>query len=171
MPTALDADPSQLDQHEQNFVEKVRKHGWCSTHVAPRRGEEGVEFSYTTGFWLKFKFPEMILFSLKGQIAHDTFWYLYRELEAGKSFPVGVPTEEIFQGVAAVLLPVTPEQYSSYLGRNRWFYGNDKFQCLQLVWPDVSGDFPWSPGSSEDFRTTQPDLTAGHWSGLRERNN
>jgi hypothetical protein len=140
MPTALDADPSRLDRHEQNFVENVRRHGWIGTHVAP--DNERLGFSYTTGFWLKFKFPELILFSFKGKTAHDTFWYIYRELEAGRSFTLGQPTGEIFQSGPAALLPVAPEQYASHLGWNRWFYGNDDFQCLQLVWPDVSGDFP-----------------------------
>ncbi|HEY2534440.1 MAG TPA: DUF4262 domain-containing protein [Xanthobacteraceae bacterium] len=52
---------------------------------------------------------------------------------------------------------------------SRWFYGGDDFLCLQLVFPDTSGHFPWSSGSSEGFRTAQPDLTAGNWSGLRNR--
>src|SRR3954454_10520 len=169
MPTALDANPARLDKHEQNFVEKIRKHGWLGTHVGA--GDEGPEFSYTTGFWLKFKFPEIILFSLEGKTAHDTFWHMSRELEAGRTFPVGEPTGEIFQGITALLLPVALQQYRSHLGWSRWFYGNDNFQCLQLVWPDVGGEFPWSEGASEDFRAAQPDLTAGSWSGLRERYN
>jgi hypothetical protein len=167
--TALDANPARLDKHEQNFVEQIRKHGWFGTRVGSDK--EGPGFSYTTGFWLKFEFPELILFSLRRDAAQDTFWYMYRELEAGRTFPIGEPTGEIFQTTAAVLLPVAPQQYRSHLGWSRWFYGNDNFECLQLVWPDVSGDFPWSPGSSEDFRTAQPDLTAGNWSGRRERYN
>jgi hypothetical protein len=35
MRTALDADPVLLDRHEQDFVDKVRKHGWFHTSVAP----------------------------------------------------------------------------------------------------------------------------------------
>jgi hypothetical protein len=87
MRTALDADPAQLDKHEQHFVEQIRKHGWVGTHVAS--DDEGPGFSYTTGFWLKFKFPELILFSLGGKVAHDTFWHMYRELDAGRHFPTG----------------------------------------------------------------------------------
>lgn len=165
MRTALDADPARLDKHEQNFVEQIRKHGWFATHVFADK--EGPGFAYTTGFWLRFEFPELILFSLPREAAHDTFWHVYRELEAGKRFPIGERIEDIFQNVAAVLLPVSPQRYGEHLGWSRWFYGNDSFSCLQLIFPDASGNFPWSSESTESFRGAQPDLTAGNWSGWR----
>jgi hypothetical protein len=90
MFTALDADPERLDQHEQNFVQQIREHGWFGTHVMP--DDKGPGFSYTTGFWLKFSFPEMILFSMSKETTQDTFWHIYRELEAGRRLPVGEPT-------------------------------------------------------------------------------
>jgi hypothetical protein len=164
MATALDADAAQFDRHEQNFVEQIRKHGWLGTHVGSDEKEPG--FAYTTGFWLRFQFPELILFSLAREVAHDTFWQVYRELEAGKRFSIGEPVEGIFSNVAAVLLPVSLRQYRSHLGWSRWFYGGDSFQCLQLVFPDSNGHFPWSLKSSEAFRRYQPDLTEDSWSGL-----
>jgi hypothetical protein len=165
MRTALDADPLQFDKHEQQFVEQIRKHGWFGTHVFG--DDEGPGFSYTTGFWLKFKFPELIVFSLRREVAHDTFWHVCHELEAGRRFPIGEQTEVIFKNFPAVLLPISPQRYRSHLGWSRWFYGSDDFLCLQLVFPDASGHFPWSPRSSESFRAAQPDLTAGNWSGAR----
>src|SRR5229473_5095649 len=75
MRTALDAHPAQLDRHERNFVEKIREHGWFGTHVFADKNGPG--FGYTTGFWLRFGFPELILFSLSRQVAHDTFWHMY----------------------------------------------------------------------------------------------
>jgi hypothetical protein len=99
----------------------------------------------------------------------DTFWHIYHELEAGRRLPVGEPTGEIFENAAAVLLPVSLEQYQSHLGWSKWFY--DNFESLQLVFPDRGGEFPWTPGSSADFRAAQPDLTAGNWSSLRDRYN
>jgi hypothetical protein len=167
MHTALNADPAKLDKHEQNFVDNIREHGWFGTHVAS--DNEGPGFGYTTGFWLKFKFPELIVFSLGRQVVHDTFWHMYRELEAGRRFAIGEPDNSIFQNFAALLLPVSRSHYRDHLGWSRWFHGSDEFQCLQLVFPDSSGRYPWSEGASDSFRATQPDLTAGNWSGLRDR--
>jgi hypothetical protein len=166
MHTALDADPAQLDKHEQNFVAQIREHGFFGTHVMA--DAEGPGFAYTTGFWLKFSFPEVIVFSLGRDDAHDTFWHMYHELEAGRRFPVGEPTGDVFENCAAMLLPVSPQQYRDHLGWSRWFYRGDDFQCLQLVFPDRGGLFPWSPVLSQSFREAQPDLTAGNWSGRRE---
>jgi len=164
MRTALDTAPVLLDEGEQNFVEQIRRHGWFGTHVFA--DDEGPGFSYTTGFWLRFQFPELIVFSMSRQTAHDTFWHMYRELEAGRRFPIGEPTDAVFENLAAVLLPVSERQYRPHLGWSRWFYAGDDFQCLQLVWPDRGGRFPWSPGFSEGLRAAQPDLTADNWSRL-----
>ena len=165
--TAMDAPPTKLDKHERNFVANVREHGWLGTHVAA--GDTGSEFSYTTGFWLKFEAPELIVYSLRGKVAHDTFWHAYRELATGKRFLVGEPTDDFFGNVAAVLLPVSSRHYRIHFGWSRWFYGNDDFQCLQLFWADRDGRFPWSPGASDGLRQAQPDLTNGGWPGLRDR--
>jgi hypothetical protein len=156
--TALDADPARLDAHEQNFVEEIRRHGWFAIHVSADDDRPG--FAYTTGFWLKFQFPELIVFELAPRVAQDTFWHTYRELEAGKRFGIGKREHGIFENVPAVLLPVSQQHHRSYLGWTRWFYGNDEFQSLQLVY---RGHFPWSEQASLDFRAGQPDLTAGNW--------
>ena len=165
MFTALDAPPQMLDHHEQNFVAKIREHGFVNTQVSP--DGDAPRFSYTTGFWLKFKQPELIVFALRPKTAHDTFWHIYRELEAGKRFPVGEPTDQIFVNTNSYFLPVSPDHYASRLTWTRWFYGSKaNVECLQLVHPDVQGYFPWSPGISEHERKAQPDLTEKAY-GLR----
>jgi Domain of unknown function (DUF4262) len=166
MRTALDADFSTLDEHEQNFVLQIRKHGWFGTSVFGN--EEGPGFSYTTGFWLKFNFPEVITFSLKREIAHDTFWHICRMLENGESLAIGEPIDSIFENIEAAFLPVSEHQFKDHLGWSRWFYGGDAFRCVQLVWTDPNGFFPWQTGYSAEFIEAQPDLTDGKWSGLRQ---
>jgi hypothetical protein len=164
MRTALDANPSQLDEHEDRFVSLIRKHGWIRTSVF--EDTTGPGFSYTTGFWLSLNFPEVVIFSLKAEVAHDTFWQLFREIKNGKRFKVREPTEDIFANVKAVLLPVSEHKFEDYFGWSRWFYGGDTFQCLQLVWPDRNGNFPWQGDFSTEMSSAQTDLTDGGWSGL-----
>jgi hypothetical protein len=164
MFTALDAPPEKLDKHEQNFVANVRQHGWFAMHVGSDAG--GPEFSYTTGFWLKFSHPELIVFSLSRQVAHDTFWHLYREIESGRRFAVGDRIGDVFENAPAMFLPVAQRNYGNHLGWSRWFYGGDDFQCLQLLWTDRDGHFPWSSEAPADSRAAQPDLTEGNWFGL-----
>ena len=166
MPTALDADPQWLDEHEKNFVANIRKFGWFATHVFADDGLPG--FSYTTGIWTSLKFPELITFSLKRENAHGIFWEVFNAVKAGTEIAVGKPIPEMLVNGDITLLPVDTSQFEAYLGWSRWFYGGDNFRCLQLVWPDRSGRFPWQIDFDIEFADQQPDLTSGAWgrSGL-----
>lgn len=164
MGTTLDADPDTLDEGERACVSNIRAHGWFAIHVGA--DEERPSFAYTIGLWLKFRHPELIVFSLSRQIVQDTFWHLYRELEAGRRVPLGTSSCDLFANVPAMLLPVSQRHYADHLGWSRWFYGGDRFECLQLVYPDRDGHFPWSSKASEEGRKAQPDLTENGWSGM-----
>jgi hypothetical protein len=41
MFTALDVPPEMLDQHEQDFVAKIREHGWFDMQIAPEGDRPG----------------------------------------------------------------------------------------------------------------------------------
>jgi hypothetical protein len=166
MFTVLEVPPHFLDKQEQNFVAQIREHGWTNTQVGGAEDRPG--FSYTTGFWLKFNHPELIVFALRPKTAHGVFWNVYRALETGKRLVVGEFNNEIFENVPSVFLPVSRQKYSSCITWSRWFYAGDNFECFQLVHPDPHGHFPWSPGISEHELKAQPDLTEGNWSGLRD---
>lgn len=166
MLSALDANPQKLDEHERNFVSIVREHGWHHMRVAA--DNEGPDFSYTTGFWL-LGFPEIIVFATKQEIASDVLWDMFRSQKSGQSYPVAAVRNDIFANLPACLLPVSQRYYREYLGWSRWFYAGDTFSCLQLVWTDREGNFPWQPGFSSEFDDDQPDLSDENWAGLGAR--
>lgn len=58
---------------------------------------------------------------------------------------------------------VAKRHFANFLGWSRWFYGGDEFPCLQLVWPDRSGLFPWEPDFDPEFGGDQPDPTEQGW--------
>jgi len=164
MRTALDAPLDKLDDPERNFVASVRKHGWFRTSVF--EDGNGPGFSYTTGFWSSVKAPEIIVFSLKPEIAHDVLWDVYRDTAKGVLFPIGQRLSNVFANVEAVFLPVAKEFYPSHLGWSGWFYGSDDWPCLQLVWPDRNGSFPWEQDYEERFASSQPNLSGAAWPSL-----
>ena len=161
MLTALDASLDALDEGEQSFVAKVREHGWFRTGVFG--DEKGPGFSYTTGFWVNGNQPELIIFSTKDDIAHDVFWDLFRDAKSGQALPVGQRTDAVFANLPAYAFRVAKKHYRDFLGWSRWFYGGDGFSCLQIVWPDRAGKFPWEPGFDVEFEADQPDLTEEGW--------
>jgi len=161
MSTALDAPPGTLDRPEQAFVDAVREHGWFRTQVAA--DHEGPGFSFSTGFWTTTKQPDLLLFSMRSDIAHDVFWDLYRHAQQGQTLPIGRSTNEVFANLPAYLFPIAKRHYPDYVGWSRWFYGGDEFPCLQIVWPDREGVFPWQDGFDPAFVGDQIDLTEAGW--------
>lgn len=161
MQTRLDSPTGKLDRHEQDFVAQIREFGWRSTSVIT--DNEGPGFTYTTGFWANLSIPEVIVFSLDSKVAHDVLWDIYREAKNGRQFPTGVCVSDIFANVDAFLIPVGKEAYPYYLGWSSWFYGGNGFPCVQLVWPDQEGRFPWQAGIEKGFRLLQPDTSPEGW--------
>jgi hypothetical protein len=161
MLTALDAPADALDEDERSFLALIREHGWA------RRGvfadEEGPGFSYTTGFWVTVNQPELILFGIKDEVVHDVFWDLFHDGKEGRHLPPGTRTDNVFGSSPVYAFAVAKRHYESFLGWDRWFYAGDDFPCLQLVWPDRAGLFPWEPGADPAFQNSQPDLTDGGW--------
>ncbi|MFE0755350.1 DUF4262 domain-containing protein [Inquilinus sp. NPDC058860] len=161
MATALDAPVDALDPQERRFVAIMREHGWHHTGVFEE--DENPEFSYSTGFWLTLRHPEIIAFSLSQDVAGRVLWDLYRDLQKGRVLPVGVRLSDVFANTDAYLMPVDKQHYAEHVGWSRWFYGNDDFPCLQLVWPDKRGAFPWEAGRYEPPPALQPDLSPAGW--------
>jgi hypothetical protein len=104
---------------------------------------------------------------MKKEDAHDIFWHMFREIRSGHVFELRKPIGNVIASSDAVLIPVPTHQLKVYCGWSRWFYGGDDFQCVQLVWPDAKGVFPWQPGADARLRDAQPDVSEADWGGLR----
>lgn len=161
MRTALDAPAERLDAPERSFVGGVREHGWFRTSVFAEGDRPG--FSFTTGFWVNAEHPELIMFSIPDEIAHAVYWDVFREAKAGRPLTIGKRTDQVFANLPAYLFPVAKRFYADHLGWSRWFYGGDKFPCVQVIWPDRAGVFPWEKGFDPAFAGDQPDLTEHGW--------
>ena len=162
MRTAFELPASQLDEQDQEFLAAIDKHGWFNTRVFDPDGELP-DFSYSTGFWLRHRFPEIILFGLPKEVSHEVLWDVFRCIKQGDDLPMGVRLGEIFGNADAFLLPVAKRHYEGHFNWCNWFYRGDEFPCAQLIWPDRAGKFPWEPGFDEDMRRDQPDLTENGW--------
>ena len=161
MRTALDARREDLDDDEREFVDAIREDGWFRTGVL---GEgKHPAFSYTTGFWLKFQAPEVLIHSLRDDIAHDVLWDIFRDLQSGWRPALGQPTDGVLGNLRVCFFRVDRRRYDDHLGWSRWFYRGGDFECVQLVWPDRGGAFPWQDGFDPKFRNDQVDLSVGGW--------
>jgi len=164
MRTALDAAEETLDERERDFIRNIREHGWFRTSVF---GDgQNPSFSYTTGFWLTLGFPEIVVFALKPETAHAVLWDIWNDIRQDRTPAIGEPAD-LFGNHKGYLLPVRQAEYSNHLGWNRWFYGGDDFPCVQMVWPDREGQFPWDSEFDAGFQDDQPDLSVSGWDRFR----
>ncbi|WP_153213846.1 DUF4262 domain-containing protein [Tritonibacter litoralis] len=153
----LDVQPEELDEAEKTFVTNIREYGWAATHVAEEADLLG--FSYTTGFWHHFGQPELILFSLPPESAHQIFWIFAEAYEAKQTFPEDQPFEGVLDQWDVILKTVSKGHYPCYVNWSRWFYNGEDFPQQQLFFPAATGDFPWEPNAPEDFVNLQPNLS------------
>jgi len=160
--TAFELPDDQLNEQDRDFLEAIREHGWFATHVFDSEGKLS-DFSYSTGFWLKHRFPELILFGLPRDVSHHLLWQVFRDIVRGTSLPLGVRLGDVLANADAFLMPVAKRHYEEHLGWCRWFYRGEDFPAAQLIWPDEAGLFPWEPGFAESLKAIQPDLTEKGW--------
>ena len=161
MNTVLDWPSDQLDCAERSFVDNIRQHGWLRTAALAEEAKPG--FSYTTGFAVNAGRPELMIFSTSDEVVHEMFWVLFRRAKAGQDLPIGRRTNDFFSNLPAYAFPIAKRHFANYLGWSRWFYRGDAFSCLQIVWPDRAGVFPWEAGFDEEFVADQVDLTERGW--------
>ena len=167
MATRLASPDDELDGPEQSFTGGIRQHGWMQTHTFDEDDKPG--FSYTTGFEFSIGHPEIIAFKLGKEVANQVFWTLYRSAQRGTPVSRAVRLSGILPGDDAYFLPVARRHYAAYLGWSRWFHQGDDFECLQLVWPDEAGVFPWEPSFDPNYAQAQIDLTEDGWASAAAR--
>ncbi|ODP36532.1 hypothetical protein BFL28_05360 [Sphingomonas turrisvirgatae] len=159
--TRLDTPLGDLDEAERNFVDGIRQHGWMQTHALDEDEKPG--FCFTTGCVATIGHPEMLVFKVDERVANQIFWVLYRWARNGKRVPRAVRIGGILPEDDAYVFTVATRHYAKYLGWSRWFYRGDDFVCLQIVWPDEAGVFPWEDGFDRNYINAQVDLTERGW--------
>lgn len=161
VPCAFDRSPDTFNKHEVKIVANIREFGFQGTHVCG--GEDARPFSYSTGFWRMASIPEILILTLQARVSQSLFGHLFDRARDGFVPPVGVAVPDVMVGYDCYFFPISPTAYEDYPLSSNWFYGNRDYPCLQLVWADEMGLFPWQAGFNERFRDDQPDLSPDGW--------
>ena len=95
-------------------------------------------WAYSSGLWRAFGHPEVAIFGLP----HDR-WGLVNVVadlvSAGVRLPPGAELDDVLVGSRVAVRRIDPSW------RSRLF-GPGAPECVQIVWPDADGGFPWDPG-------------------------
>lgn len=148
-----------LKPGDAKFLEIVDKFGWHVMNVAPRvDSDEAKEwFSYSTGFFMRFQHPEVLLCGLDADVSTQIINSIGDELKSGRRFELDADYGDIFgDDVKCRFRVVHSSQYAEYVGWSIWFYDGEHFPLWQCFWPDKSGNYPWDETCNRSVAELQP---------------
>ena len=146
-----------MDDADRDLIEGVRTFGWLVIKIEEDR--EGPSFAFTVGLYQTFTQPEVIITGLPPDRAHTILNLIGEAMRRGERFEEGAMSDEFLEGYPCTFRAVSQSQYPEFLGTAMHFYRGSDFPCLQCVWPDREGRWPWDSDASDGFRAAQPLLT------------
>jgi hypothetical protein len=152
-------DPSKTDglsTSDVKFLNIVKDFGWHVMKVAPRVGDEGHLWAYSTGLYYSYGHPEILMLNLQLDSMHEIINLIGASVKKGKTFEPGKPYADILERFIVPSSLFCQPIMKKYVGFSRWFYEGDSFPILQRFWPDTSNRFPWQPDCDADVRESQP---------------
>ena len=114
-------------------------------------------FGYSIGLYKEFNHPEIIVIGLDFESTGVIINNVKNEIGNGTRFLERVNYPDFLVDRPIQFIEVEKEHYPDYLGYAGWYNDNSfDFPCLQLVWPDRAGNYPWEADFNEVFKFQQP---------------
>ena len=144
-----------LQPDEIDTIAKVEKYGWMVMNIKEEPGKMG--WSYTIGLFETYQHPEVVIFGLKPESRHLILNWIGKNIKQGNPFTQDREHDWVLDNYKCWSKPVQKRWYRDLLGYARWFYRTERdvnnFPCVQAIWPDKEGRYPWEP---EYGHGTQP---------------
>src|SRR5262249_2093833 len=123
-----------LSKTDASFLKIIDEFGWHVMSVAPRAGDEGDLWVYSTGLFFSFKHPEVVVFNLDLSSLSNVVNSIGKRVKAGEQFVPGANYQGIFEGRECQFREVDRSQFAEYVGFSLWFYELEDFPMLQAFW-------------------------------------
>lgn len=145
---------SDLSAQEQKVVDDVERYGCHIIQV--EGGDDDNGFSYSIGLHRNFVQPEIVIFGQKPKWRALIINNLVDDFRHGKVYLPNQRYPGVLFDFDCELRVVHKDWYPPYLGWAIWYYftvlrAPSPFPSLQLVWPDLSGRFPWENGYENPY--------------------
>lgn len=151
-----EADAS-MPPSELRVLADIDEHGVHIVHVP--EDAHGPGHSFTIGMPYSFDHPELIVFGMPPEIAQDLLNAVADEAADGTRFAADGQHDDLLQGYPVKFFDVPKGWYRQFLATALWAHEGDDFACLQLVWPDKQGRWPWHDDVRDGFAQMQPVLS------------
>jgi uncharacterized protein DUF4262 len=154
----------QLDADDRKFIDDVEQYNWMVMNIKDEPGTAG--WSYTVGLYEHYQHPEVILFGMDAKARHSILNWIGENAKKGNAFSSGQEHDWVLDKYLCWSKPVQKKWYADLLGYALWFYNEngvkDNFPCVQAIWPDKEGRYPWQPeyGFADQPLLYEDDLVA-----------
>jgi hypothetical protein len=160
-----------LEPDEIALVSKVENYGWTVMHIKDEPGKPG--WSFTIGLFENLRHPEVIIFGVNENKRQEILNWIGENAKREISFTVEKEHDWVLKGYKCWSKPVRAMWYKDLLGYATWFYQREEFPCVQAIWPDKQGRYPWDPSYpySDQPLLYENDLLSArmmHWSSDKE---
>lgn len=130
-------------------------------HIVIIRAEgDDPGYAFTLGLASNHGHPELCCFGLdegeQGGPLHEFLDAAATMVVEGTRFEAGTLVPGLVERFEIAVRAVTPERRDEWLGFGARFHKNRGFECLQLVWPDQTGRFPWESDCDPRVLAVQP---------------
>jgi len=132
------------DRMEDIVRDNVNEHACHVMHVSG--DDAGPGFAYSIGLTKSYGQPELLCFGLPAEVMHSMINGIRDRMAGGEVFSDAQRVSGLIQGYDCQLKKVQASRYREFLGYALWFHESDKFDVLQIVWPDKAHRFPWDDG-------------------------
>lgn len=132
----------------------IENHGWHCVGVFGTADDPPLpNYTYSVGFREHDEHPEMIVVGLPNEIAQSILWGIYDRIKDGERFEDGDTLSGIIENYSLVLRAVPPD--GRPLNMARAYYNLDELPALQVLWPDVDGNFPGEEAVDPEYEGGQ----------------
>src|SRR5882672_3773434 len=139
---------TELSEEDERTITHVEEFG-CSV-VSVKRNNYGLGWSYTVGVFDTIGKPEIITVGLPPETAHFALNEAATLLRAGVDLTTGRHHDLIGQ-VDCEFRPVDRKWAEHLMGWAIWYYDDDDFPVIQVVYPDRQNRFPEDEGFDKSF--------------------
>ncbi|MEM6469013.1 MAG: DUF4262 domain-containing protein [Planctomycetota bacterium] len=158
------------DDNDRTLLADVERHGWHLVGIKGQDDDPGYVFS--VGLFHTFSKPEVCIFGLRDtQVMGQILNQVGELLKSGEEYKDWDSSDDVLEGYSCIFRQVDSRHYALFFGYARWFYEDNNFPMIKVVWPDAGHCFPWDSDFDSQLVEAQPILAINsHWPFLEPKN-
>lgn len=138
---------NEKEAYFKNVYDNIKNFGYHTTAVM--ESKNFTPFAYSTGIFENLQIPELFISGLGPNLSGELIKH-YAEKYKFKNVPLNKKVDDLTDRFSVYFVKVKTQDLTEYALTSIKFYENRNYEYLQLVFPDLNGNFPNEPNYSYD---------------------